>query len=81
MADQPSRVPIPGSERLGPAHDPVGACDPTEVTTVTVYLRGSGGEPATGLLSREAYASTHGAAPGDVDAVRSFAEARIFRGE
>jgi kumamolisin len=75
MADQPSRAPIPGSERLGPVHEPVGACDPAEVATVTVYLRGSGGEPAAGRLSREAYASAHGAAPGDVDAVRTFAEA------
>lgn len=75
MADQPSRVPIPGSERVGPAHEPVGACDPNEVATVSVYLRGSGAEPATGRLSREAYASAHGAIPADVDAVRNFAEA------
>jgi kumamolisin len=75
MAEQPARVPIPGSERLGPVHERVGACDPTEVATVTVYIRGPGGEPAAGRLSREEYASAHGAAPGDVDAVRSFAGA------
>src|SRR5579859_5180169 len=75
MADQPSRVPIPGSERVSPAHEPVGASDPNEVATVSVYVRGSEGEPATGLLSREAYASAHGAAPDDVDRVRHFAAA------
>ncbi len=75
MADQPSRVPIPGSERPGPEHEAVAACDPTEVATVTVYLRGSGGEPTTGRLSRAEYASTHGAAPADVDAIRTFAAA------
>ena len=80
MATQPSRVPIPGSERLGPVHEPIGACDPTEVATVTVYIRGSGDAPVAGWLSREEYTSAHGAAPGDVDAVRSFAEAHAVVG-
>jgi kumamolisin len=75
MAEQPARVPIPGSERLGPVHEPAGASDPSEVATVTVYVRGPSGDPAAGRLSREEYAAAHGAAPGDVDAVRSFAEA------
>ena len=75
MADQPSRVPIPGSERPASAHAPVGASDPAEVTTVTVYVRVSGGEPPPGRLSREEFAAAYGASPTDVDAIRAFAQA------
>lgn len=75
MADQPSRVPIPGSERPASAHAPVGASDPAEVTTVTVYVRVSGGEPPPGRLSREEFAAAYGASPTDVDAIRAFAHA------
>jgi kumamolisin len=75
MADQPSRVTLPGSERSEPAHAAVGPCDPAEVATVTVYLRGPGAEPAAGQLSRAEYAAIHGAAPADVAALRQFAEA------
>src|SRR5580693_5013573 len=75
MADEPSRVALPGSERVGPVHEPIGACDPTEVGTVTIYLRGRGGDPVPGRLSREEYAAAHGTDAADVDAVRSFAVA------
>jgi kumamolisin len=75
MADQPSRVPIPGSERTAPAQAAIGPCDPTEVATVTVYIRGSSDEAAAGQVSRDEYAAAYGAAPDDVAAVRQFAEA------
>ena len=75
MADRPSRVALPGSERSEPAHAALGPCDPAEVATVTVYLRGRGGEPAAGHLSRTEYAAAHGAASADVTAIRQFAEA------
>jgi kumamolisin len=72
MANETSHVPLPGSERVGPVHERVGVCDPTSVATVTVYVRGRGGA-AAGLLSREDYAASFGAADADVDAVRRFA--------
>ena len=75
MADQPSRVTLPGSERSEPEHAGAGPCDPAELATVTVYLRGRGEEPAAGQLSRAEYAAAHGADPADVAAVRRFAEA------
>src|SRR5580704_10448780 len=75
MAAQPSRVPIPGSERSSAAHASVGTSDPAEITTVTVYVRGSGGEPPPGRLAREEFAAAYGASPSDVDAIRAFAEA------
>jgi kumamolisin len=78
MAAQPSRVPIPGSERSSAAHASVGTSDPAEVTTVTVYVRASGGEPPPGRLSREEFAAAYGASSSDVEAIRAFAQAHAL---
>jgi kumamolisin len=75
MADDRSRVPLPGSERVGPVHEQIGMCDPAEVATVTIYVRGRGGDPVPGWLSRDEYVAAHGADRADIDAVRSFAVA------
>src|SRR6201996_3835975 len=80
------RVPVPGSERqIEPGHTRIGDVDPRAEVDVTVYLR-----PQTPVgwvdqeasrppaerrrLSREEWASTHGASAADIAAVRAFAE-------
>jgi kumamolisin len=65
------KVPVPGARRLGPAA-------PGELVDVTVLLRGARppfAQPpgARGHLTREEYASLHGAAPDDFAAVAGFA--------
>jgi kumamolisin len=74
--DRASLVPLPGSTRGAPTHQESGACDPETSATITVYVRSGGGDPVPGLLTREEYATTHGAAASDIDAVRRFAASR-----
>src|ERR1700761_1777638 len=80
------RVPVPGSERqLEPGHTRIGDVDPGDEVEVTVYLRPQApvdwvDEEATRppaqrrTLSREEWASAHGASAQDIAAVRAFAE-------
>ncbi|HUZ70467.1 MAG TPA: S53 family peptidase [Candidatus Saccharimonadales bacterium] len=76
MSERASLVPLPGSTRAGPVHQETGACDPEASATITIYVRGSGGNPVPGRLTREAYAEAHGAAKRDIDVVREFAARR-----
>lgn len=72
MPDQPPH--LPGTERPRPTDERLGDADLASAGRglATVYLRGP--EPATAApLSREAYATAHGPAQADVDAVRAFA--------
>jgi kumamolisin len=72
MSDETSRVPLPGVNRPeAPARDRVGDTNPDTPVTVTVYLRGPDAQP--GRLSREEYATAHGASDEDVEAVTAFA--------
>ena len=80
-----NRVEIPGSEReLDPRHERLGEADGGKQIEVTLYLRSSGSldwvdqeahrPPAERrVLSREGFASSHGARPEDIEAVRAFA--------
>ncbi len=70
----PERFVLPGSERQLPeGHTQVGAVDPDERATVTVYVRPRA-EPEEGTrVSREEYAARFGAAPEDLEAVHQFA--------
>ncbi len=76
MSDTTSLVPLPGSTRSVPVHQETGAYDAGASATVTVYVRSNSGDPSPGRLTREDFAAAHGAAPGDIDAVRRFAEGR-----
>jgi len=91
MASQ-DRVPVAGSDRPPlPGARLVGPVDPHEPVEVTVLVRararGSGGvkalsaEPAGehGYLSREEYATLHGADPADLEKVQAFARAHGLR--
>ncbi|HTW07460.1 MAG TPA: S53 family peptidase [Acidimicrobiales bacterium] len=74
MSDEPSAIPIRGSEHTAPGHERVGDPDAESPATVTVYLRGL--EPTPGHLSRQDYAAAHGAAAADVELIRQFAAER-----
>ncbi len=74
----PDRVAVAGSGRdLPQGHARVGDVDPDERATVTVYLRPRAPIEAAGAdgptLTREEYAARFGAAPEDVDVIRTFA--------
>jgi kumamolisin len=73
MADA-DRVSISGSERAAVTDDRVGDVDPSAAGFVTIYLRPAA-DPAVApaRVSREDFAATYGASPGDVEAVRAFA--------
>jgi kumamolisin len=85
MAQASGRVEVPGSTReVNQAHARVGDVDQQAEIEVSVYLRAAGsldwvdqeaGRPPSErrLLSREDWATTHGADSSDIDAVRSFA--------
>ena len=80
------RVPVPGSERqIEPGHRRIGDIDPQSDVELTVYVRPQA--PADWVdeeaarppserrrLTREQWASAHGASAEDLAAVRSFAE-------
>src|SRR3982074_1413245 len=83
------RTMLAGSDRAEPAgHQPAGAVNPDEVTTVTVYVRPRPDNPgATWIdemaelpledqrrMSREEYSAAYGASPTDIEAVRAFAD-------
>ncbi len=80
------RVPVPGSERrIEPGHSRIGDIDPQAEVQMTVYVRPQAAAdwidqeaarpPAQRRrLSREEWASAHGASPQDIAAVRAFAE-------
>ena len=71
MPENPTRNPLPGSDRPAPVHARVAAPDPESPVTITVYLRGS--KPSPGVMTREEYAAAHGASDADVQVVQRFA--------
>ncbi len=72
------RAAVPGSERSAlDGYEASGEIDASEQATVTVYLRRDH-EPA-GRMTREEFASRHGASDADLAAVRAFADAAGLR--
>jgi kumamolisin len=65
---------IPGSDRvLRDGHRRISDVDPSEAATVTVYLRRPSAASPHDRLRREDFASRHGTAPSDLEALRQLA--------
>jgi kumamolisin len=74
MAQRPG-IELAGSVRAAPDAEPSGAIEPDAVVSVTVYLRDRA-PSYEGPLTRAQFAERHGAATGDVAAVRRLAASR-----
>lgn len=73
MPRAPRLAAIAGSRRTAVADPPVGAADPAERASVSVYVRRRGPAPRPGGLTRGQFAAAHGADPADLDTVTTFA--------